>query len=64
MPPNGWVFSISNEVCMDNLGKIENVGVPVDYELHYPWDKQLFFRGAVDDLAGDRERILAAIERL
>ena len=63
--PNGWLFSISNEVFMDNNGEYyENVGVPVDYELSYPRDRQAFFRSVVDDLDGDLTEILLAVEEL
>ena len=34
--PNGWDFSISNEIYMDNNGNnYEYIGIPVDYELDY-----------------------------
>ncbi|WP_461302968.1 S41 family peptidase [Aureisphaera sp.] len=63
--PNGWVFSISNEVYMDNQGNsYENVGVPVDYEIPFPEDRQSFFRSVANDLEGDKQRIINAIERL
>ncbi|MEM9835445.1 MAG: S41 family peptidase [Bacteroidota bacterium] len=63
--PNGWAFAISNEVYMDNQGKsYENKGIPVDHELHYPSDRQTFFRGIVNDLAKDKAEILRAITTL
>lgn len=63
--PNGWVFSISNEIYMDNDGNsYENKGIPVDYELGYPKDRQPFFRSVADDLTGDKQQILKAIEAL
>ena len=63
--PNGWVFSISNEIYMDNDGKAyENIGVPVDYDLNYPKDRQDFFRSVVNDLETDKQSILEAIEKL
>jgi hypothetical protein len=38
------LLSLSNEVYQDNQGKCyENIGVPVDYELGYPDDRQSFF---------------------
>ena len=61
--PNGWVFSISNEIYMDNHGNaFENLGVPVNHELHYPKDRQTFFRSIVDDLEKDKREILQALE--
>ena len=63
--PNGWVFSISNEINMDNQGKAyENIGVPVDYDLNYPKDRQVFFRSVVDNLAMDKQNIMKAMEEL
>jgi C-terminal processing protease CtpA/Prc len=63
--PNGWSFAISNEVYMDNSGRsYENSGIPVDYELGYPKDRQAFFRSVVDDLEADKQNILKAISRL
>ena len=61
--PNGWSFSISNEIYMDNNGNsYENIGVPVDYELDYSEDRQTFFRSVADDLDRDKLNILNAIE--
>ncbi|TRZ41638.1 S41 family peptidase [Robertkochia solimangrovi] len=63
--PNGWAFAISNEVYMDNNGiNYENAGIPVDYSLNYPKDRQEFFRSVVNDLEGDKESILHAIIEL
>ncbi|MEM9822206.1 MAG: S41 family peptidase [Bacteroidota bacterium] len=63
--PNGWVFSISNEIYMDNEGTCyENVGVPVDYKLDYATDRQTFFRTIVNDLGADKQSILQAIKVL
>ena len=63
--PNGWSFAISNEVYMDNAGNCyENRGVPVDYQLNYPKDRQTFFRSVVNDLEGDKEKLLVAIAAL
>ncbi len=63
--PNGWVFSISNEIYMDNQGTdYENVGIPVDFEKPYPKDRQTFFRSIVNDLETDKHNILHAIENL
>ncbi|WP_020571131.1 S41 family peptidase [Neolewinella persica] len=61
--PNGWGFSLSNEVYLDKEGKCyENIGVPVDYELSYPADRQNFFRSVVSDLENDKRQILMAID--
>lgn len=63
--PNGWVFSISNEIYMDTqANSYENIGVPVDYELQYPSDRQTFFRSVMNDLEGDKQGILKAMEAL
>ena len=61
--PNGWQFSISNEVYMDNQGiNYENTGIPVDFELNYSTDRQTFFRSVVIDLEADKAKILKAIK--
>ncbi len=63
--PNGWYFSLSNEVYTDNNDKCyENIGVPVNYELNYPNDRQTFFRSVANDLEKDKQNILKAIEEL
>jgi len=63
--PNGWPFAISNEIYMDLEGNsYENIGIPVDYDLHYPRDRQTFFRSVVEDLDQDKSNILMAIEKL
>ena len=63
--PNGWLFSISNEIYMDNDGlAYENIGVPVDYEIEYPADRQSFFRTVKNDLVADKNNVLQAIETL
>ena len=63
--PNGWSFSISNEIYMDNQGtSYENVGVPVNYDLGYSRERQTFFRNVASDLDADRSNILRAIEDL
>lgn len=63
--PNGWAFSISNEIYMDLKGNsYENIGVPVDYTLPYPTGRQPFFRSVADDLSGDKQQILDAIAHL
>ncbi len=63
--PNGWTFSISNEIYSDNNGSFyENIGVPVDYQIAYPEDRQTFFRSVADNLDADKKQILNAIEQL
>jgi hypothetical protein len=63
--PNGWAFSISNEVYMDTKGNAyENIGVPPDYELEYARDRQTFFRAVAVDLDADKKDILKAIKAL
>lgn len=42
--PNGWGFSLSNEIYTDGKGKsYEGVGIPVNYELNYPRDRSTFY---------------------
>ncbi len=63
--PNGWAYSISNEIYMDNEGNsYENKGVPVDYLINYPEDRQDFFRDVVNDLEADKHQTLKAIQAL
>jgi len=63
--PNGWSFSLSNEVYTDNNDKYyENIGIPVDFELNYPEDRQTFFRSVANDLEKDKRNILKAIKKL
>jgi carboxyl-terminal processing protease len=63
--PNGWYFSLSNEVYTDNNDKIyENIGIPVDFELNYPEDRQTFFRSVAEDLEKDKQSVLNAISKL
>ena len=63
--PNGWHFSLSNEIYTDNNDKhYENIGIPVDFELNYPKDRQTFFRSVGKDLERDKQSILNAIEKL
>lgn len=60
--PNGWAYSLSNEVYMDNQGQnYEYSGVPVDYTIAYPRERQPFFRKVVNDMPADKEAILQAI---
>jgi C-terminal processing protease CtpA/Prc len=63
--PNSWTFSISNEIYMDNEGNnYENKGIPVDYDLNYPKDRQTFFRSVANDLEADKQNILQAISSI
>lgn len=63
--PNGWYFSLSNEVYTDNDGKhYENIGIPVNVDLNYPEDRQTFFRMVANDLEKDKSKILKAINEL
>jgi C-terminal processing protease CtpA/Prc len=63
--PNGWYFSLSNEIYTDNNDKFyENIGVPVHYELNYPNERQTFFRSVANDLEKDKKNILNAINEL
>ena len=60
--PNGWVFSISDEVWLDHDGQsYENVGIPVDIELNYIRERQPLFRYIADHLEEDRLEILKAM---
>lgn len=63
--PNGWHFSLSNEIYTDNNDKFyENIGIPVDFELNYPENRQKFFRSVANDLEKDKADILKAINKL
>ncbi len=63
--PNGWDFAISNEYYRTLDGEIyENEGIPVDREIIYPEDRQLFFKSVLKDLEGDKNAILEAIDEL
>jgi carboxyl-terminal processing protease len=63
--PNGWYFSISNEVYEDTQGICyETIGVPPDYELNYDEDRQTFFRAVADDLEGDKQQVLETISAI
>ena len=63
--PNGWYFSLSNEIYTDNNDKYyENIGIPVDFELNYPEDRQTFFRSVANNLEKDKQRVLNAIREL
>lgn len=42
--PNGWEFSLSNEVYMDTKGQTyEGRGIPVNHELNYPRNRLDFY---------------------
>ena len=63
--PNGWHFSLSNEIYTDNNDKFyENIGIPVDFELNYPENRQTFFRSVANDLKKDKADILKVINEL
>lgn len=63
--PNGWHFSLSNEIYTDSNDKYyENIGIPVDFELNYPEDRQTFFRSVAEDLEKDKQSVLNAISIL
>jgi carboxyl-terminal processing protease len=63
--PNSWHFSLSNEIYTDNNDKFyENIGIPVDFELNYPEDRQTFFRSVAEDLEKDKQSVLNAIREL
>jgi C-terminal processing protease CtpA/Prc len=63
--PNGWHFSLSNEIYTDKNDKYyENIGIPVDYELNYPEERQKFFRSVAEDLEKDKQSVLNAIRKL
>lgn len=60
--PNDWYFSISNEIYLDNNGVCyENTGVPVNYEMNYPEDRQTFFRWVADNVTLDKQNILRIV---
>ncbi len=42
--PNGWEFSLSNEIYSDSVGnEYEITGVPVNYDMDYPKDANEFY---------------------
>ena len=44
--PNGWEFSLSNEVYSDSKGQsYEGIGIPVKHDMHYPKDRAEFYDG-------------------
>jgi C-terminal processing protease CtpA/Prc len=63
--PNGWYYSISNELFMDTAGAFyENRGVPADLNLPYPGGRQPFFRAVAEQPDRDKEQLVKAIEAL
>ncbi len=63
--PNGWAFALSNEHFMDTSGVLyENEGIPADYDLHYPRDRQAFFRQVAEAPDADLEAVGEALEKL
>lgn len=63
--PNGWYFSISNEIYFDRQGICyESIGIPPDIELNYAEDRQTFFRDIANDLEIDKQDILEEIEKM
>lgn len=60
--PNGWEFSLSNEVYRNSRGKsFEGTGIPVQYNMAYPLDRASFYDSFyTEKLFSDRalERIL------
>lgn len=63
--PNGWAFALSNEHFMDTSGVLyENKGIPADYDLHYPGDRQAFFRQVAEAPEADLEAVREAVEKL
>lgn len=62
--PNGWAFSISNELFMDTNGEFyENRGIPPDISLEYPMDRQPFFRKVANAVREDKLQTLEAIRQ-
>ena len=63
--PNGWAFALSNEHFMDTAGVLyENKGIPADYNLYYPRDRQEFFRQVAEAPNADLEAVREALEKL
>jgi len=60
--PNGWMFSLSNEVYLDNKGNnYEGKGFPVHIDLEYPEERQALYRHIMNDLEYDKHKILEII---
>lgn len=63
--PNGWYFSVSNEIYTDLSGNCyESIGVPPNYTLNYPEDRQAFFRQIANDPETDQRNILNIIDEI
>ena len=63
--PNGWYFSLSNEIYTDMQGNCyESVGIPVHIDLGYPSDRQTFFRQLATAADQDLKMVLQALESL
>jgi C-terminal processing protease CtpA/Prc len=63
--PNGWKFALSNEYYRNLEGEyFENRGIPVEYEIDYPEDRQEFFKSVLEGLELDKNRILNSISEL
>lgn len=63
--PNGWKFSLSNEYYRNLEGEyFENQGVPIDYKIDYPDDRQEFFRLVMEDLESDKREILKVVKQV
>lgn len=63
--PNGWKFTVSNEYYRNSKGDyFENRGIPVDYTINYPANRQEFFNSVLRDLELDKNQILKAINEL
>jgi len=60
--PNGWYFSLSNEIYLDPAGACyETMGIPPDLYLDYPQDRQAFFYQVYKDAGADRDRVMEVI---
>lgn len=54
--PNGWEFTLSNEVYQDLHGKrYEGLGIPPHHDVNYPYDARAFYQQIVEDVEdGDK----------
>ncbi|XLS30087.1 S41 family peptidase [Flavobacteriaceae bacterium M23B6Z8] len=63
--PNGWYFSVSNEIYTDISGNCyESIGIPPDYEMNYPEDRQTFFRQIANNPEADHKNVLEILEKI
>jgi len=63
--PNGWSFSLSNEVYQNFEGKnFENIGIPPTVAVEYPKGDELFFYYMIQGLKQKDKAIELAIELL